>query len=362
MKQHVFKRSRTVDGKRVRAKTYSGRYRLDGDFKDTEIALAVTDKQVAQAKLAEIVKRAEMERQGLAAPSRQVETVSAPLKVLVREWVCDLATKGRKPHYCGIMEKFMGVMMRECPWATVADIRPESFIRWRGRNAGKSAKTLNEYLGCARAFLNWLVKSDRLPSNPLLSVEKVETRGREVRKRRSFSHAEFLRLIAVAGESRGIVYAVAYYTGLRRGEIDSLTWGDIDLAAGTVRIRAEHAKNKTSVLLPLHPDLRQALVRYFEALGRPASAVRAFAVPPRLRAFDRDLKAVGIAKIDDQGRVADFHCLRHSCATRLASENVPLPVAMKIMRHSDPKLTAKAYVDQGALPLFRVHRQASRSF
>jgi len=112
MKQHVFKRSRLVNGKRTRAKTYSGRYRLDGDFKDTEIALGVTDKQVAQAKLADIVKRAEMERQGLSAPSRQVETAASPLKTLVREWVGDLATKGRKPHYCGIMEKFMGVLMR----------------------------------------------------------------------------------------------------------------------------------------------------------------------------------------------------------------------------------------------------------
>jgi hypothetical protein len=49
--------------------------------------------------------------------------------------------------------------------------------------------------------------------------------------------------------------------------------------------------------------------------------------------------------------MVDFHLLRHSTATRLASQNVPLPVAMLIMRHSDPKLTAKAYVDQATLPL-----------
>ena len=116
-------------------------------------------------------------------------------------------------------------------------------------------------------------------------------------------------------------------------------------------IRAEHAKNKTSVQLPLHPDLREMLSRYFEACGSPGHSVKALAVPPRLRAFDCDLKAAGIAKHDERGRVADFHSLRHSCATRLASENVPLPVAMRLMRHSDPKLTAKAYVDQAALPL-----------
>ena len=229
MKQHVFKRSRTVNGVRIKAKTYSGRYRLDGDTNDTSVSLGVTDKQVAEAKLAGIVKQAERERQGLAAPLRQIETVSAPLKSVVCEWVSDLGAKGRKPHYCGIMEKFMGVLMRECPWSKVSDIRPDSFIRWRGANRTKAAKTLNEYLGCTRAFLNWLVKAGRLPANPLASVEKVETRGREVRNRRSFSHDEFLGLVAAGGEVRGVVYAVAYYTGLRRAEIASLCWGDFDL-------------------------------------------------------------------------------------------------------------------------------------
>ena len=56
-------------------------------------------------------------------------------------------------------------------------------------------------------------------------------------------------------------------------------------------------------------------------------------------------------KLDERGKIADLHSMRHSTATRLASENVPLTVAMQIMRHSDPRLTAKAYVDQSALPL-----------
>jgi len=351
MKQHVFKRSRTVNGKSVKAKTYTGRYRFTADLLDTEVKLGVTDKQVAQSKLAAIVKQAEMEQQGLAAPQRQVETVSMPLKVVVREWIADLSAKGRKPHYCGIMEQFMGVFMRDCQWATVADIQPDTFIRWRGANRGKSPKTLNEYLGCVRAFLNWLIKSGRLPSNPLACVEKVETRGREVRNRLSYTHEEFLGLVAAGGPDRGVVYAMAYYTGLRRAELASLCWGDFDLAAGSVTILAEHAKNKTRVSLPLHPDLQAMLVRYFEACGSPGHSVKALKVSPRLLAFDRDLATAGIVKYDERGRVADFHSLRHSTATRLASQDVPLPVAMRLMRHSDPKLTAKAYVDQAALPL-----------
>ena len=81
MKQHVFKRSRRVGGKATRAKTYSGRYRLDGDIRDITVSLGVTDKQVAESKLAAIVRQAERERQGLLAPLIQIETVSRPLKL-----------------------------------------------------------------------------------------------------------------------------------------------------------------------------------------------------------------------------------------------------------------------------------------
>ena len=276
-----------------------------------------------------------------------------PLQTVVNDWIADLAAKGTKPGYYETMNKMMGVLTRGCHWTKVSDIGPETFIRWRGANQSKAPKTLNEYLGCVRALLNWLVKSGRLPANPLASVGKVETRGRTVRNRRAFTHEEFLNLLEVAGPDRGVVYAVAYYTGLRRAELVSLTWAAFDLTADqpSVTIQAKHAKNKKSVSLPIHPDLWSMLVNYFEACGSPAPSTKALKVPPRLRAFNCDLKAAGIDKVDKSGLIIDFHSLRHSTATRLAAENVPLSVAMRIMRHSDPKLTAKAYVRDEALAL-----------
>jgi len=118
-----------------------------------------------------------------------------------------------------------------------------------------------------------------------------------------------------------------------------------------VKIHSKDAKNKNTARLPLHLDLRDMLVSYFEACGSPSPSARALKVPSRLRAFYRDLEAAGIPKMDEREMIADLHSMRHSTATRLASENVPLTVAMQIMRHSDPRLTAKIYVDQAALPL-----------
>ncbi len=351
MKQHVFKRIRIVKGVRTAAKTYTGRYRLAGDLRHTEIPLEVTDKQVARSKLAGIVKQLQMERQGLAAPSRQIETVSAPLKVLVREWVVNLAARKRKPHYCGIMEKFMGVMMRECQWSTVADIRPESFENWRSRNLSKSAKTLNEYLGCVRAFLNSLVKAGRLSSNPLISVGKSETRGQKVRDRRPYTHAEFERLMEVATPARKLAYAVGYYTGLRRNEMETLVWGNIDFESNMVTVPPENAKNKECQPLPLPADVRAMLFAHWEASGRPGDSALALKVPHRMEAMHRDLKAAGIAKKDARGKIVDFYSLRHSFAQRLKESGVPFAIAVRMMRHSDSKLLLSIYGDQEAYAL-----------
>jgi hypothetical protein len=62
-----------------------------------------------------------------------------------------------------------------------------------------------------------------------------------------------------------------------------------------------------------------------------------------------DLTVAGIPYQDDQGRVADFHALRHTLATNLANAGVPRRVAMEMMRHSDSRLTDKTYTDASQL-------------
>ena len=61
------------------------------------------------------------------------------------------------------------------------------------------------------------------------------------------------------------------------------------------------------------------------------------------RVFPADLKAAGIPKRDANGRVVDVHSLRHTFGTMLARAGVGLVQAQRLMRHSDPKLTASVY-------------------
>ncbi len=56
-----------------------------------------------------------------------------------------------------------------------------------------------------------------------------------------------------------------------------------------------------------------------------------------------DLEAAGIPYADGDGRVADFHALRHTFLTNLAVSGVHPSVAQRLARHSDVNLTLSRY-------------------
>ena len=85
---------------------------------------------------------------------------------------------------------------------------------------------------------------------------------------------------------------------------------------------------------------------------KPASDELPFKVPSSLlRVLDRDLKAAGIPKRDDRGRIFDVHALRHTFGTQLSMAGVPLRTAQAALRHSSPVLTANIYTDPRLLDI-----------
>ena len=72
---------------------------------------------------------------------------------------------------------------------------------------------------------------------------------------------------------------------------------------------------------------------------------------PSMEKFGEDLAAAKIEDVDARGGRVVLHSLRHSLATMLASSQVPMAVAQRIMRHRDIRLTAEVYCDEALLPL-----------
>ncbi len=222
-------------------------------------------------------------------------------------------------------------------------------MEWRQRQK-KSPKTLNEYLGNAKAFLNWMVRLGFIAANPLAPVEKTRTQGRETRARRSYSAEEVQQLLAVAGP-RKVIYLTALLTGLRRGELGKLKWADVQLEgpAPFILVRGANAKNHKEERQPLHTDLVAALRELRGPAASPSELIFAKGLP-RMKRFYADLKAAGISPGDAERGSADFHSLRVTFNTHLGILGTGDPVRMALMWHSDPRLTAKTYTDAHLLP------------
>jgi hypothetical protein len=212
-------------GKRWESRIYRGRYRLQGERRITDISMNTSDKQSAKRKLDRIVQEQQQEAAGILAPKALRDAVSCPLREHVAEFCADLRARRCDEMYVYNVEKTLNRRFVECGWQYLKDITSGSFLTWRSRQR-PAAKTLNECLSLGPAFLNWMGKFGLALANPLKPVDKVETRGHESRKRRALTDNEAGRLLQVAGP-RMVVYLAALLTGLRRGELQALQWGDV---------------------------------------------------------------------------------------------------------------------------------------
>ncbi len=335
--------------KRKGVRTYEGRYRLDGERKLSQVKLGCSDRQVAKKKLAELIAEKEREAAGLIAPKIEREAAAKPLKEHLEDW---LETKDRTrddQYLIGVRNRVLR-LLKECRWNFAKDVRTEDYEQWIG-GSNLSPKTLNDFLISMRTLLNWMVKQGRIGVNPLRSLDLLPANEEKRRPRRALTDEELGRLLKKSGEC-GIAYLVAATTGLRLGELREVERRDIRLDDTSPKIvaRAATTKNRKEASLPLHRDVAVQL-RAFLSGQEWAADDKVF--EPLLRSrgqFKSDLCAAGIPPKDGQGRVVDFHSLRHTFCTNLQRLNVPLRLIMLMMRHSDRRLSDQTYTDTSLLP------------
>lgn len=346
----VEKRRKRKNGKLVESRNYYLRYRIGDMPCDKWVSLGVTDKAVAQAKAVQFIKDKERELAGIAPPKKIVAASSMPLAGLIAEYIEELRTRGRDTKYVRCTEKRLLLLASECRWRRLCDVTADSFMVWR-RSQDHKAKTLNDYLTDASSFLGWLVSLDKLASNPLAKVERVNKKDdEEEEERRAFTREEFDRLCAVSGP-RALVYQLTLYTGMRRNEVKQLVWGDVrkePTGETFLKLRADTTKNGRVALQPV-PDWLAELLNAHRPAGVKLSA-RVFKSIPRMPRFYKDLDAAGVPRIDERGHKTVFHSLRHTFGTWLWETGANPRVIQELMRHSDLKMTDR-YTDTAGLAM-----------
>lgn len=173
-----------------------------------------------------------------------------------------------------------------------------------------------------------------------------------------FTRAQVADIIANAREPYKTVFAIAWFTRMRAGEILALTVDDLNFTNRTIRVNKSADDNTREVRQPktgasiaplpmpsaLDTILRNYLMRYTpnaNGLLFPAPRKQGF-VRSRDSVVRYGLKPV-FKKLGIPTADVGLHSFRHGLATELADASVPFTVLQKQLRHADVKTTLKIY-------------------
>jgi integrase len=238
---------------------------------------------------------------------------------------------------------------------------------WKNELGDKDLKTTskNNVIRELNTLLNYAVRMEYIPRNPLARLGKFKEAYFAVTEERIhyYTADQFKRYIAAAEESRRnltdyaccLFFKLAFYTGLRKGELNALKWSDLE---GNV--------------LHVRRSICQKVKGYEETPPKNPSSVRDIKLPPKIMkliyehkalleengGWNEDMRICGgykpIADTNLENHNAQYaaaaglphiciHDFRHSHATLLINEGVNILEVSRRLGHSDVKMTLNTY-------------------
>ena len=301
-----------------------------------------TDKVASERELMRLQREADQRAAGVVTP--EMEQAGRSLREHVREYVADLRRRNCSEAHVEICEKYLAIVLAETDWKMPGDVSAASFLQAVERLRTKreiGPSTINRYIARAKGLTRWMVEGRRVIADPLVSVKL----GREdLGKRRGLTDREIAAL-QKAPKQRRQVYELLLLTGLRRGECESLCWGDVHAQAARpfLQLRSEETKNGHADQLELHPGLLGSLRKPKQA----SASDRVFDRVPSKAELLADLRACGVDPDKEGVGLVDLHSLRHTFDRLVIETGCTVKQAAALMRHRDPRMTMNVYAKLG---------------
>ncbi len=225
--------------------------------------------------------------------------------------------------------------------------------------AQKSPATIGIALGTLGRVMGHAARRGLIGSNPVSRLERGERPAVVRREKRILDPDEIAALLAAADDRHRTLLAVAVFAGLRQGEVLGLTWRNIDLEDGTIRVEKQLDRQGRRVA----PKTRQAVrdVMIMAALGRTLREHKLrspFSRPDDLvfcsgtgsplsarNVAQRGLEAAASrAGINADGKLRlRFHDLRHAYASLLIDQGESIVWISRQLGHASPSITLNVY-------------------
>jgi integrase len=306
-------------------------------------------------------------------------------KITLGEWLTEWFNASKSRFRPSTRTRFEGIITKAIQMAPIAKVllqklRPTHLEQYYA-SATVSASTLMLHHAILHQALRKAMKDRLISSNPAADLDHRPRRTSEKVSEDARKHAwtaiearDFLAAAKAAGPQAAAFYGLALDSGARKGELCGLTWANLDLDAGKMRIvqqlltpgadptfgptktgrpRTVAMAAETVELLRAHRKHQRELMmanrttyhdlglvfakewsdlqRKGETLGHPLQINNL-----GQREYAKLIMSAGV-------RAIKFHGLRHTCATLLLQAGQPVHVVSERLGHSKVSMTMEVY-------------------
>jgi len=215
----------------------------------------------------------------------------------------------------------------------VTNITTQKVHKYTEMRLGEGAAhgTVNRELAALKRMLN--IGATRTPAL-VNRVPYIQMLKEAPPRQGFFEHAEFLTLIKVLPEYLKGFTTFAYKTGWRSAEIKSLTWSQVDLDQGIVRLEPGSTKNDEGRTVYLDDELKEIIHKQWEA-RKKSEKLTSYVFPNRSNTGRIKDFRDGWYKACKQSGIGKklFHDLRRTAIRNMVRAGTPERIVMMISGH-----------------------------
>jgi integrase len=177
-------------------------------------------------------------------------------------------------------------------------------------------------------MFNLAIREGRAEKNPVKGVKFAKENNK---RDRILSEVEFDQLLNKSPDYLKPILITVYHTGMRKGEILNLTWENVDLKGGFLRLKSENTKEDAAKVIPLNNELTELFKNIIKCVHHNHVFTRNNKPIRNIREiFTKACKEAGVKDFT-------FHDFRHTYITRKRREGHD---PIKIMKATGHKTVA----------------------
>jgi integrase len=237
--------------------------------------------------------------------------------------------KSKKYFIDQLVEKFGNIPLRQFNTRMLELYQTERIQK------GNKPATINRHVATIKHMMTKAVQWDMVEEYALKKVRQVKQLEERNRRLRYLSEEESKRVIEKCDPHLKPIVVMALHTGMRKSEILTLRWENIDLAIKLILLT--DTKNNEPRQIPINKTLKA----YLDKLPQRIDGGYVF-YDPRTDKPYQDIKKSFARALKNAG-VKDFHFhdLRHTFASHLVMKGVDIMTVKELLGHKTLAMTLR---------------------